>query len=170
MSSGQQASKLKHSIVNDRLLVLERVFDAPRELVFDAFSTAEHLKMWWGPKGWSLPVCNIDFRPGGEWHYCMLSPDGDMESWGKAVYEEIVPPDRIVYVDYFSDADGNVNTEMPETRITMTFVDEAGKTRLISSAEYASEDAIRTVLDMGMLQGVGETWDRLAEHVERRSE
>lgn len=70
-------------------LVLERVFDAPRELVFKVFSEAEHLKQWWGPRGWIVPFCSVDFRPGGVWHYCMKCVDekqGDffgMESWGK---------------------------------------------------------------------------------------
>ncbi len=153
-------------IVEDRTLVLERVFDAPRSLVFKAFSEAGHLTRWWGPKGWTLPVCNMDFRPGGVWHYCMRSPDGQMESWGKAVYREIVEPERIVYVDYFADAEGNAVEGMPEALIEMIFVDLGGRTKLISRTQYPTANDIKSVLDMGLIQGIAETWDRLAELLE----
>lgn len=155
--------------VEDRDLILERVFDAPRELVFKAFSEAEHLKRWWGPRGWTLTVCNVDFRPGGIWHYCMKCIDenqGDFygyESWGKAVYREIVEAEKIVYVDYFSDAEGNEANGMPSSKITMTFLEHEGKTKLVSRAQYASAQELKTVLDMGMEQGITETWDRLAD-------
>ncbi len=167
MSNDSMVSRVE----NDKVLVLERVFEAPRELVFTMFKEPEHLKHWWGPKGWELPVCNIDFRPGGVWHYCMKCVDksqGDfygMESWGKAVYKEIDEPERFVYIDYFSDADGNENPDMPATEITMEFVDLEGKTKIVSRAEYATAEALKTVMDMGMLQGITETWDRLEERL-----
>lgn len=160
------------SKVEDQELTLERVFDAPRELVFKAFSEAEHLKHWWGPRGWTLTVCNVDFRPGGIWHYCMKCIDenqGDFygyESWGKAVYQEIVEVEKIVYVDYFSDAEGNEKEEMPSCKVTITFVEHEGKTKLVSRAQYASAEELKAVLDMGMEQGITETWDRLAEHLQ----
>ncbi|WP_379137427.1 SRPBCC domain-containing protein [Paenibacillus sp. sgz500958] len=152
-------------------LVLERVFNAPRELVFKAFSEAEHLKHWWGPRGWSVPYCTVDFRPGGVWHYCMKCEDekqGDfygMESWGKAVYGEISEPEQFLYTDYFSDAEGNVNTELPSSGITMIFEEHGGVTKLISKSSYESPEALQTVLDMGMEQGISETWDRLDEYL-----
>ncbi|MCP1305956.1 SRPBCC domain-containing protein [Paenibacillus tyrfis] len=158
--------------VEGQELILERVFNAPRELVFKAFSQAEHLKHWWGPRGWTLTVCNVDFRPGGIWHYCMKCIDqnqGDFygfESWGKAVYQEIVEAEKIVYVDYFSDADGNEAEGMPAPLITMTFTEFEGKTKLVNRAQYPSAEALKTVIDMGMEQGVTETWDRLAEHLQ----
>ena len=164
-------SKMQSRVENDRVLVLERVFDAPRELVFDMFKKAEHLKRWWGPRGWEVPVCNIDFRPGGVWHYCMKCVDegqGDfygMESWGKGVYREIVEPERIVYTDYFSDAEGNENDALPSTNVDMEFIDLGGKTKLVSRSEYASADDLKRVMDMGMLQGITETWDRLEERL-----
>ncbi|GAA3332740.1 hypothetical protein GCM10020331_094020 [Ectobacillus funiculus] len=90
------------STVEGQELILERVFfDAPRELVFKAFSEAEHLKHWWGPRGWTLTVCNIDFRPGGTWHYCMKCIDEkqgdfftDTNLGEKAVYLEIVEAEK----------------------------------------------------------------------------
>lgn len=160
------------SKVEGQELILERVFDAPRELVFKAFSEAEHLKHWWGPRGWTLTVCDVDFRPGGIWHYCMKCMDknqGDFygfESWGKAVYQEIVEAEKIVYIDYFSDAEGNEAEGMPATQVTMTFLEHEGKTKVINRAQYDSTEALQTVLDMGMEQGITETWDRLAEHLQ----
>jgi uncharacterized protein YndB with AHSA1/START domain len=154
------------------VLTLERVFDAPRELVFKVFSEAEHLKHWWGPRGWTLTVCNVDFRPGGVWHYCMKCIDEKQvdffgfESWGKAVYEEIVVPEKVIFIDYFSDADGNETEGMPSSQITMTLVELEGKTKIISRAEYASAEALKTVMEMGMEQGITETWDRLEEHLQ----
>ncbi|WJQ79251.1 SRPBCC domain-containing protein [Brevibacillus brevis] len=156
-------------VENERVLVLERVFDAPRDLVFQMFKESEHLKRWWGPKGWELPVCHVDFRPGGVWHYCMKCVDknqGDfygMESWGKGVYKEIAEPEKIIYTDYFSDAEGNTNDAMPSTEVMMEFIDLGGKTKLVSRSEYVSAEALKTVMDMGMLEGITQTWDRLEE-------
>jgi Uncharacterized conserved protein len=165
MSNNAMLSRVE----NDRVLVLEREFKAPRELVYKMFKEPEHLKRWWGPKGWELPVCNIDFRPGGVWHYCMKCVDenqGDfygMESWGKGVYKDIAEPEMVAYTDYFSDAEGNVNPDLPATEVVLEFIDLGGRTKLVNRAEYVSAEALKTVLDMGMLQGITETWDRLSE-------
>lgn len=144
---------------------MERVFDAPRELVFKAYSDPEYLKQWWGPKGWTLPVSNMDFRPGGTWHYCMRGPGGE-ESWGKAVYREIVAPERIVYSDYFSDAEGNTVAGLPESTATVLFTDHNGKTKVTARVQFASAEDLQTILDMGMSEGMGETFDRLADYLE----
>ncbi|MBE7104005.1 SRPBCC domain-containing protein [Bacillus cereus] len=168
MSNNTMVSRVE----NDRVLVLERVFDAPRDLVFSMFKEAEHLKHWWGPRGWAIPACTVDFRPGGVWHYCMKCVDQNMgqffgmESWGKGVYKEIIEPEKIVYTDYFSDAEGNVNDSMPSTEMTLEFIDLGGKTKLINRAEYVNKEALKSVMDMGMLQGITETWDRLNERLE----
>ncbi|WP_019586140.1 SRPBCC domain-containing protein [Deinococcus apachensis] len=162
------------SSVAGKVLVLERVFGAPRELVFDAFTQAEHLRQWWGPRGWDVPFCTVDLRPGGRWHYCMKCVDKNqgefygMESWGLGIYREIEAPGRLVYTDYFSDAEGRINESLPSTLSTLTFEEVEGGTRVITRAAYESEEALKTVMDMGMLQGVTETWDRLAEYLEAR--
>ncbi len=167
MSDNAMVSRVE----DDRVLVLERVFDAPRDLVFKMFQEPEHLKRWWGPRGWELPVCSVDFRPGGVWHYCMKCVDQNqgefygMESWGKGVYKEIVEPETIVYSDYFSDAEGNTNETMPSTGIKLEFIDLGGRTKLVNRAEYVSAEDLKTVMDMGMLQGITETWDRLEERL-----
>jgi uncharacterized protein YndB with AHSA1/START domain len=150
----------------DREFVVERIFAAPRELVFQAFSACEHLAEWWGPAGWTLPVCQIDFRPGGVWFYCMAGPGGE-QSCGRAVYQEIVEPERIVYTDAFADAQGNVQTELPEMLITLTFAEHDGKTRLTTRTLFASAEDLKTTLDMGMVEGLNETWDRLERYLAR---
>lgn len=160
------------SKVEDKTLTLERIFNAPRELVFHAFSEEKHLKHWWGPRGWGMPVCNVDFRIGGVWHYCMKCEDENqgefygMESWGKAIYSEIQVPEKIVYTDYFSDSEGNIEETMPSTNSTLTFIEVEGGTKVINTGEYATVEDLKQVLDMGMLQGITETWDRLGEHLE----
>lgn len=165
------SSAMLSRVENEKVLVLERVFDAPRELVYKMFSEAEHLKHWWGPRGWELPVCNIDFRPGGVWHYCMkcvnesLGEYYGMEAWGKAVYKVIEAPAKLDYTDYFSDAEGGTNPDLPVTEVETDFIDEGGKTKIVSRSSYVTPEALRTVMDMGMLQGITETWDRMEERL-----
>lgn len=162
MMSTQQVGRNATKDLEKRELVMERIFDAPRELVFKAWTEPELVKQWWGPKGWTLPVCNMDFRPGGVWHYCMRGPDG-MESWGKAVYREIVEPERIVYIDTFSDAEGNQPENMPEMVITVTFTEENGQTKLTSRTQFATAEELEAVLEMGAVEGMNDTLDRLAD-------
>lgn len=153
----------------DRELVLTRTFAAPPELVFAAYSSCEHIKNWWGPRSWPVVECSMDFRVGGVWHYCMRGPDEGDESWGLATYEEIVPAQRIVYMDAFSDADGNVNEAMPQTRSTVEFEAVGERTRLTIRAAYPSAEDLQQVVDMGMIPGITETLDRLDEHLAERA-
>ena len=162
---------LTSTVENGKELVLERTFSAPRALVFAAFTQAEHLRQWWGPRGWEVTHCTVDLRPGGKWHYCMKcvdqAQDGfyGMESWGLGVYDEIEAPRRLVYTDYFSDAAGNINAQMPSSQSALTFEDVEGGTRVISRSLYGTEEALKTVMEMGMLEGITQTWERLAEHL-----
>jgi uncharacterized protein YndB with AHSA1/START domain len=157
-------NNIPYTMPSEREFVVERVFDAPRELVWKAWTEPEHLAQWWGPKGWTLPVCKMDFRPGGVWHYCMRGPAGE-ESWGKATYREIVEPERIVYLDTFADETGNPVEGMPEMLITMTFEEHNGKTRLKARTQFASAADLESVLAMGMVEGLTETWDRLEAYL-----
>ncbi|HEX2863807.1 MAG TPA: SRPBCC domain-containing protein [Deinococcales bacterium] len=174
MTNPNAAPALSSRVEAGKELIIERVFKAPPQLVFEAFSTAEHLKRWWGPRGWEVPYCTVDFRPGGRWHYCMKCVDPaqgqffGMESWGLGIYGDIETPARIVYTDHFSDAAGAVNEELPSTLCTLTFEAVDGGTKVTNRAVYASEDGLKTVLDMGMLKGISETWDRLAEFLASR--
>ena len=161
-------TSLKIERPSDRELVISRTFNAPRVLVWQAWSQCEHLQQWWAPAGWALPVCKMDFRPGGVWHYCMKGPGPDgteMESWGRTVFREIVEPERIVYVDAFSDAAGNVAEGMPEMAITVTFTETDGQTQVISRTEFATAADLETILQMGVEEGVTMTWDQLATYL-----
>ena len=144
-------------------LVVERVFNAPRELVFAAFTEPDRIAQWWGPREWQTRNVTMDVRPGGVWHYVMTGPGG-MESWGKATYNEVTPPSRLVYLDEFSDAEGNPNPDFPGILIEYNFEEiEGGRTRMYSVATFASGDALKAVLEMGMIQGMTESLDRLEE-------
>ncbi|HET7578973.1 MAG TPA: SRPBCC domain-containing protein, partial [Bacillales bacterium] len=87
-------------------LVVKRIFDAPRDLVFEAWSQPEHLAEWWGPKGYTMQIAKFDLRPGGIFHYNQRSPEGE-EAWGKFDYREIVKPEKLVFTNSFSDEEGN---------------------------------------------------------------
>ena len=149
-------------------LVMTRVFDAPPELVWKASTEPAHVVRWWGPKGWTLPVCEIDLRPGGVWRYCMRGPGGE-ESCGRAVYREIVEPERLVYTDSFADAEGNSVEGMPEMLITATFEEHEGGTKLTNRTRFASVAELEAILAMGAVQGMTETWDRLEGELTNRS-
>jgi uncharacterized protein YndB with AHSA1/START domain len=122
----------------ERELVIGRIFDAPRELVWKAWTEPERVRRWWGPKGFTAPVCKIDLRVGGVYHCCMRSPEGK-DYWSTGVYREIVPFERIVSTDSFADEKGNVvpatyyglSTDFPpEMILTVTFEEHEGKTKL----------------------------------------
>lgn len=166
MSEGKVPNELKTVIEGDHL-VMERRFDAPRELVFQMFSDSEHLENWWGPKGWETENYAFTFAIGGVWHYCMVCTDEDQgdyygqTSWGRAVFQEIHIPEKIVYIDQFSDEAGNVSEEFPEMDITLNFVEEAGTTRLQIISRFASAEELKTVVNMGVIEGVTSQYDRL---------
>lgn len=147
-----------------------RSFDAPRKLVFDCWSKPEHLARWWGPKGFGLTVAKLEFRPGGVFHYSMQPPKGD-PIWGRFTYREIVAPERIVFVNAFSDAQGGlgVNPWMPEwpkeTLNTVAFTEQGGKTTI--SLRAGPIDATEEQWTMfaeahpSMNGGFGGTYDKL---------
>lgn len=150
-----------------RTFTVERVFNAPRERVFAAFTDCKHLMQWWGPHEWPLAHCDMDFRVGGSWHYAMRETATGNESWGLMFFDEIQAPEFIRYRDVFSDANRIINTDMPETDTLLRFYAEGDKTRVVSSTVFASEEALKQVIDMGMEQGLKETWDRLDTYVSR---
>src|SRR2546421_8095989 len=146
---------LKVTTPTDREIVLTRVFDAPRRLVFDAFSKPELLKRWFGPRGWSMTVCEIDLRVGGAFRFLLRSPDGkDMGMRG--VYREIVPPERSVHMESFDDYPG-------ESQVTAVFTEDRGKTTLTATVLYASREVRDAVIKSGMEHGAAESYDKLAE-------
>lgn len=156
----------KISQPDDRTFVMERVFSAPIDLVWKAWTEPDRIAQWWGPRGFSTVVKEMDVRPGGTWIYCMYSPQFLPEgqaACGKGVYVEVVDREKLVYDDYFSDENGNVTPNMPVLITTVLFHDLSGKTRVTSTSECANPQDLRKILDMGVEQGATETWDRLEE-------
>ena len=155
----------------DSTLVIERLFDAPRELVWKAWTEPEHFMRWWGPRGYSAPACRIDLRLGGSYVYCMRSPEGQ-ETWGTGVYREIVPLERIVCTDAFADENGNrvpaSHYGMPgdwpdEMLVTVTFEDQDGGTKLtLRHAGLPSGEMIELTR-----VGWNESFDKLAAQFEK---
>ena len=141
----------------EREIVMARVFDAPRNLVFDAFSKPELLKRWFGPRGWSLVVCEVDFKVGGKWRFVLRGPDGT-EMGMRGVYREIAPPERTVHLEMFDDYPG-------ESIVTAVFVEENGKTTMTATVLYESQVIRDAVIKSGMEHGAAETYDKLAEYL-----
>ena len=145
---------LKVTTPSDREVVLTRIFDAPKELVFKALTTPELLKRWFGPHGHSLVVCEVDLRVGGAWRFVLEGPDGNtMGMSGK--YLEIVPSDRTVHTEAFDDYPG-------DSVITTVLTEEDGKTTLTGTVLYESKEVRDAVVASGMEHGAAETYDRLA--------
>jgi uncharacterized protein YndB with AHSA1/START domain len=150
--------------------MLSREFAAPRELVFKAWTESQHLAEWWGPKGFKIRIAKLDFRPGGIFHYSMTTPKGE-EWWGRFVYREIVPPERLVFVNSFSDAKAGLApapmiANFPlEVLSTITFTERSGKTTvtLQSVPLNATEEELATFASMreSMKAGWGGTMDQL---------
>ena len=146
---------LKVTIPTDREIVMTRVVEAPRHLVWEAFTRPELLKRWFGPRGWSLPVCEVDLSVGGGFRFVLRGPDGrDMGMRG--VYREIIPPARSVHIESFDDYPG-------ESQVTATFVEQEGKTTFTATVLYPSKEVRDIVIQTGMEHGAAETYDRLAE-------
>ena len=175
-SSGAKASgSSAHAFVPKRSdLIITWTFDAPRELVFSMWSDANHLRRWWGPKGCTVGFCNMDFRPGGQLLYNLRKADGS-EMWGKFVYREILPPERITFVNSFSDPNGAItraafNAKWPlEVLNTLTLSEQFGMTRvtLLGAPLNATEeewDVFEAML-MSLHQGYSGTFEQLAVYL-----
>lgn len=142
----------------DRELVVTRVFEAPRPLVFKTWTSPADLPHWMlGPPGWTMPVCEIDFRPGGAWRIVWRQSDGtEMEMRGG--YREIVAPERIVSTESWGG-------DWPETVNTVTFSEEKGKTTLTLKILYPSKQARDKALQTGMKDGMAQSFNRLEKYL-----
>ena len=139
-------------------LVFERTFDAPREKVWQAFTDPEIVPRWWGKRGTTTTVVEMDVRPGGKWRYVNSDPGrDDVEFFGE--YLEVSPPERFRWTFMF-DVEGLGPQGGPETH---TFEDLGGRTRIVSVGHFDSVESIEGALATGMIGGAIETWDRLAE-------
>ena len=149
----------------DREIVMTRVFDAPRTLVFDAWTKPELLTRWFGRHDWTVPVCEIDLRPGGTYHYVMRGPDGT-EIVMRGVYREVVRPERLVTSEAF-DGFSEVGWRPEDETVTVAvFAEQDGKTTWTATVVYSSEEVRDAALGLSEAwTGMGESLDRLAEVV-----
>jgi uncharacterized protein YndB with AHSA1/START domain len=163
---------------NEIELVVERFFDAPRELVWKAWTDPERLMLWWGPAGVTMIVAKMEFRPGGVFHYAYRSPNGQ-EMWGKFVYREILAPERMVFINSFSDKEGNL-TRSPmsatwplEIMNTLTLSEIEGKTKLVlRGGPYSAteeEHKTYTAARAGMQKGIAGTFAQLDSYLAQAS-
>jgi uncharacterized protein YndB with AHSA1/START domain len=161
--------------VSSKDFVISRVFDAPRDLMWKAFTEPERMRHWWGPKGFKVIASKMDLRVGGTYHYGLESPDGK-PMWGKFVYREITPPERLVFISSFSDENGGV-TRHPmapnwplEMLSTFTFEEQpGGKTKFtVRWVPYNPTEEETKVFEAGrdsMIQGWSGTLEQLAAYL-----
>ncbi|WP_202080450.1 SRPBCC family protein [Caldalkalibacillus salinus] len=157
---------------------ITHTFNASREQVFKAFTEAEHLQNWWGPKGWAFHVSQSDFRPGGVFHYSQQPADGDV-MWVKFVYNEMVAPEKIVYTNFFSDEEGQIvrapfDESWPlETLNTLMFTEDEGQTTLtaIITPASATEEELKTFgASQDMVHaGFSGTFNQLEDYLSKES-
>lgn len=153
---------------------ITHTFNASSELVFKALTESEHLKNWWGPKGWKFEVSKSDFRPGGVFHYSQKPTDGNV-MWVKFVYSDIIPPEKIVYTSFFSDEEGNIvrapfSANWPmEILNTITLNEDEGKTTLTMAVVPVSPTAeeIKTFEDSKEMaqEGYAGTFEQLDKYL-----
>jgi uncharacterized protein YndB with AHSA1/START domain len=155
----RSSSAMSVTLPSDREIVLTRVFDAPRRLVFEALTSCEHLKHWWGPRRYAIASCEMDFRPGGRYRIVQRGANG-AEFGFRGAYREIVPPERIVQTFEFEGMPGHISVE------TLTLVEQDGKTTYTSTSVFDSVQDRDGMLQSGMEEGASETMDRLAEYLE----
>jgi uncharacterized protein YndB with AHSA1/START domain len=144
---------------SDTEIMMTRVFDAPRELVFEAHSSADHMGNWWGPRKYETISAEVDFRVGGRWRIVHRGPEGDEHAF-RGEFREIVPPERIVWTFEYEGQPGDIAIE------TLTLEEHDGKTRLTTVSNAGSKEARDAMLESGMLEGAEETWDRLDQYLE----
>jgi uncharacterized protein YndB with AHSA1/START domain len=147
------------STPSDREIVMTRVFDAPRELVFKAYTDPQAIEQWWGPRAYTTIVDKLDVRPGGKWRFINRNSEG-VEFAFNGEYREVVPPERLVCTFEFEGMPGHVMIA------TAIFDDLDGKTMLTSTSLFSSVEDRDGMLESGMESGARDSWDRLAEYLQ----
>jgi uncharacterized protein YndB with AHSA1/START domain len=160
VGSVANSASFKATTPSDREIVLTRLFDAPRDLVFEAMTTPEHVRRWWGnlDERYSMPICEIDLRVGGSWRFVGRGPMGEYGFHGE--YREIVRPERLVFTEIY-DPFPDV-----ESVVTSVFAQEGSKTRLTVTALYPSLEVRDSVMKTGMANGAATSYDRLEDLVQ----
>jgi uncharacterized protein YndB with AHSA1/START domain len=156
---GARSGELTVTTPSEREIVMTREFNAPRDLVFKAHTSCEHMSRWWGPRKYEVVGCEIDFRPGGKWRIVHRGPDGEEYAF-RGEYREIVPPERIVWTFEFEGFPGQVSVE------TLTLEERDDKTTFTATSVYDTVEARDGMLQSGMEEGAAETMERLDEYLE----
>lgn len=148
-----------HLNLEDRQITINREFDAPRELVFSAFTDPVHIGEWWGPNGFTITTQERDVRPGGIWTFIMHGPDG-IDYPNQIQYLEVIKPEKLVYKH------GTGEENDPRSfEVTVTFEESEGKTLLTMCTLFASAEERNHVIEFGAIEGGKQTLDRLANHI-----
>lgn len=161
-------STVNAELRGDREIVISRIFDAPREMVWQAWTNPDHISSWWGPGGFSAPPCEIDLRPGGQFRIDLNGPDGNIYPC-KGTFREVVEPERIVYDGPAGETPGCGAGLPPDATVTVTFADQNSKTRLTIHTVLASEADRAAARSEGFIEGWEQSLDRLAETIVRNS-
>jgi uncharacterized protein YndB with AHSA1/START domain len=158
MSAVPSVGTTSFTTPSEREAAMTRVFDAPREVVWEAWTSPEHLRHWLlGPEGWAMPICEIDLRPGGAWHFGWRADDGsELEMRGE--YREVTPPERIVNTE-------NWGGDWPETLNTVEFAEDEGKTTVTLTILYPSKEARDAAIETGMKEGANRSFDLLDQRL-----
>lgn len=143
-------------------LTVRREFAAKRQLVWDCYTKRELLDQWFAPKPLTTKTKHMEFKPGGYWHYAMITPDGQA-FWSRQDYQTINPIDGYAALDAFSDETGAVNPDLPRARWDVTFTDANERTLVTTVVFYNSPEDVQKVIDMGMKEGLSSTLERLDE-------
>jgi uncharacterized protein YndB with AHSA1/START domain len=158
MTTANKVNETTFTTPSDREILGTRVVDAPRELVWEAWTNPEHVPHWLlGPEGWTMPVCEIDLRPGGAWHFVWRRSDGtEMETRGE--YRDVEPPERLVHTESWGG-------DWPETLNTLILSEEDGQTTMAQTILYPSKEARDAALATGMKKGASISFERLDEYL-----
>ena len=156
MRSGAITGATTYATPSDREVVITRVVNAPRRLVFAAWTEPRHLQRWLiGPEGWSMPICEIDLRPGGRWRYVYRKPSGmEMTLTGSVL--EVLPPERLVTTESWG-------PEWPETVNAVVLTESGGHTTITLTITYVSKEARDAALGTGAMDGMNQSFERLEE-------
>jgi len=157
----QASSALKVTTPTDREIYTERVFDAPRERVFAVYTDPELIPEWWGPRGTTATVDEMDVRPGGRWRFLIRNSDGSEVPAMHGTYREVMPPERLVQTFEWEGMPGHVSVD------TVTFEDLGDRTKVVTTSIFHTTEERDGMLESGMEHGLGETYDRLEELLAR---
>jgi uncharacterized protein YndB with AHSA1/START domain len=152
------SGSFKVTTPSDHEIVITRLFNAPRHLVFEAMTRPEHIKRWWGmlDEGYSVPVCEVDLRVGGKWRFVNRMPNGETVAF-RGVYKEIKAPERLVFTEVMEPH------PEPGSIVTAVYTEQKGKTLMTVTCDYFTKDVRDMVLNSGMERGAATSYDRLEE-------